>query len=317
MNAVRRAVAVLALLLAGGCGGASTAIVAAPGVPAGVPCGTVTIAVNPWAGYAANVAVVGYLLRTELGCTVRTKELTEDDSWAGIASGEVDVILENWGHDDLRRRYIDQQKVAVSLGATGNQGVIGWYVPPWMKAEHPDITDWQTLNRYAPLFRTGRSGKRGQFLAGDPSFVTNDAALITNLRLNYTVVHAGSEDRLIRAFQRAEADRTPLLGYFYEPQWLLAELDLVHIPLPRHRPGCDVDPKAVACDYPAYLLDKVGRAGFLRSGSPAVELIENFRWTNADQNAVARDLTVNGLSPDEAARRWLTAHPRQWRKWLP
>ncbi|MEU4425436.1 ABC transporter substrate-binding protein [Actinoplanes sp. NPDC024001] len=306
----------MTLLTVTGCGGASTAIVAPPGVPSGVPCGTVTIAVNPWAGYAANVAVVGYLLRTELGCTVRTKDLTEADAWAGLAAGTVDVILENWGHDDLRRRYIDQEKVAVSMGVTGNQGVIGWYVPPWMKAEYPDITDWRSLNRHAELFRTDRSGERGQFLAGDPSFVTNDASLITNLGLDFTVVHAGSEDRLIRAFRRAEAERRPLIGYFYEPQWLLAEVGLVHVALPRHRPGCDADPQKVACDYPAYALDKIARAAFLRSGSPAVRLIANFRWTNADQNTVARDLTVNGLTPDEAARRWLTAHPDSWRQWL-
>ncbi|WP_328471066.1 ABC transporter substrate-binding protein [Actinoplanes sp. NBC_00393] len=311
-----RRLLLLLLLLVTGCGGASAAIVAPPGVPAGVACGTVRIAVNPWAGYAANVAVVSYLLRTELGCEVRTTDLTEEASWAGIAAGDIDLILENWGHDDLRRRYIDQEKVAVSMGVTGNRGVIGWYVPPWMKAEYPDIDNWRALNRHAPLFRTDRSGERGQFLAGDPSFVTNDAALITNLDLDYTVVHAGSEDRLIRAFRQAEADRTPLIGYFYEPQWLLAEVDLVHVPLPRHRPGCDATPAEVACDYPAYHLDKIGRLGFLRSGSPAVELAENFRWSNADQNAVARDMTVNKLSPDDAARRWLAANPQTWRPWL-
>ena len=34
------------------------------------PCGTVNIAVNPWVGYEANAAVVGYVLQHELGCTV-------------------------------------------------------------------------------------------------------------------------------------------------------------------------------------------------------------------------------------------------------
>jgi glycine betaine/proline transport system substrate-binding protein len=298
--------------------GVTLGLLGTAGAPGGAQdAGTVRIAVNAWTGYEADYAVVADLLKSQLGYTVQRVDVDEYIAWQGFETGEVDAILEIWGHDAERATYIDEKGVAQDAGLMGVTGVIGWFVPGWMAEEYPDITDWRNLDRYAPLFRTARSGKRGQFLAGDPSFVTNDAALIANLRLDYTVVHAGSEDRLISAFRRAEADRTPLLGYFYEPQWLLAELDLVHIPLPRHRAGCDADPKTVACDYPAYLLDKVGRTGFLRSGSPAVELIENFRWTNADQNAVARDLTVKGLSPDEAARRWLAAHPDVWRKWLP
>ncbi|MBL7259330.1 ABC transporter substrate-binding protein [Paractinoplanes lichenicola] len=313
-----RALAALALVATlGACSASTTAITPAPGVPIAVPCGTVRIAVNPWVGYAANVAVVSYLLRQELGCTVETRDLTEDASWQGLARGDLDVILENWGHDEDKKRYIDDRRVAVEHGLTGNKGVIGWYVPPWLAAAHPDITDWRNLNKYAGLFRTGASGQRGQFLAGDPSFVTNDAALIRNLKLDFTVVYAGSENALIEAFRRAERSRTPLIGYFYAPQWLLSEIDLAHVTLPRYTPGCDSDPKKVACDYQPYDLEKIARKGFAESGSPAAELIKRFAWTDDDQNAVARDLTVARLSPDQAARRWLDANRATWQEWLP
>jgi glycine betaine/proline transport system substrate-binding protein len=207
--------------------------------------------------------------------------------------------------------------VAVELGLSGNKGVIGWYVPPWMTKENPDLTDWKNLNRYASLFRTAKSGLKGQFLDGDPSFVTNDGALMKNLKLDYTVVYAGSEDALIAAFQQAEADKTPLIGYFYAPQWLLSQVKLVHIALPAYKPGCDAVPEKVACDYQPYDLDKVGRKAFVDSGSPAAELIRNFHWTDDDQNQVARDLTVEKLSPDAAAKRWLDANRATWQKWLP
>jgi glycine betaine/proline transport system substrate-binding protein len=314
---VRRLLALALVATLGACSAAPATITPAPGVTRATACGAVRIAVNPWVGYAADVAVVSYLLRHELGCTVETRDLTEDASWQGLARGDLDVILENWGHDDLKKRYIDDQRVAVEHGLTGNKGVIGWYVPPWLAAAHPDITDWRNLNRYAPLFRTGASGQRGQFLAGDPSFVTNDAALIRNLKLDFTVVYAGSENALIEAFRRAERTRTPLIGYFYAPQWLLSEIELVHVTLPRYTPGCDSDPKKVACDYQPYDLEKIARKGFAESGSPAAELIKRFAWTDDDQNAVARDLTVARLSPDQAARRWLDANRATWQEWLP
>jgi glycine betaine/proline transport system substrate-binding protein len=314
---VRRLLAaVLAAVTLGGCSASAATITPAPGV-ARTACGTVTFAVNPWVGYAADVAVVSYLLRHELGCGVVRKDLTEDASWQGLAAGTVDVILENWGHDDLKKKYVDDRKVAVEQGLTGNKGIIGWYVPPWLAEEHPDIVDWTNLNKYARIFHTRESGAKGQFLAGDPSFVTHDAALIRNLKLGYTVVYAGSEDALIEAFRRAQLDRTPLIGYFYAPQWLLSEIKLVHVRLPQYRPGCDADPKKVACDYQPYDLEKIARKAFAESGSPAAELVKNFSWTDDDQNAVARDLTARKLSPDEAAKRWLDAHRPKWQAWIP
>ena len=317
MVRLRVATAVSSVLLLAGCGSEAAAITAPPGVPKNVTCGTVTIAVNPWAGSAADVAVVAAVLKQQLGCTVVTKEQTATGSWDALATGGVDVILENWGHDDLKKKYIDDRKVAVELGLTGNKGVIGWYVPAWMASAHPDILKWQNLNEYAGLFRTEKSGGKGQFLAGDPSFQSNDATLIKTLGLDFTVVYAGSEDKLIDAFRAAESGKTPLLGYFYEPQWLLSEVKLVHIPLPPYRPGCDADPATVRCDYQPYDLDKIGRAAFVSSGSPAATVVKNFTWTNADQNAVARDITVKGLSLDDAAQNWLDAHRSVWQKWLP
>ena len=312
----RAATAAVAVAALAGCGDSAAVIAAPPGVPH-VACGTVSIAVNPWVGYTADVAVVSYLLRQKLGCKVTQKNLTETASWQGIADNSIDVILENWGHDDLKKKYIDDSKVAVELGLTGNKGIIGWYVPPWMATEYPDIKNWKNLNKYASLFATSTTHGKGQFLGGDPSFVTNDATLIKNLKLDYTVAYAGSEDKLIAAFRQAETDHTPLIGYFYEPQWLLSEIKLVHIPLPLYRPGCDANPKTVACDYQPYDLDKIGRKQFVDSGSPAAELIRNFTWTNDDQNTVARDMTVKKLSADKAAKNWLDANPDVWEKWMP
>jgi glycine betaine/proline transport system substrate-binding protein len=279
------------------------------------PCGTVNIAVNPWVGYEANVAVVSYVLKNKLGCTVVHKDLKEEVSWQGFASGSVDVILENWGHEDLKKKYIDDQKVAVAFGPTENKGIIGWYVPPWMATQYPDITDWQNLNKYADLFKTSESGGKGQLLDGDPSFVTNDEALVKNLNLNFKVVYAGSEAALIEAFKTAEQQKKAVIGYFYEPQWFMSEVKLVHVNLPAYTAGCDANAKAVKCDYPPYTLDKIVSKKFADSGSPAVNMIKNFRWTNDDQNAVALDIT-NKVSYDDAAKKWVDANAAKVDAWL-
>ena len=35
-----------------------------------------------------------------------------------------------------------------TFGATGNVGIIGWYVPPWLAEEHPEVLDCKNLNDY-------------------------------------------------------------------------------------------------------------------------------------------------------------------------
>ncbi|HEY6793779.1 MAG TPA: ABC transporter substrate-binding protein [Kineosporiaceae bacterium] len=279
-------------------------------------CGTVNLAVNPWVGYEADAAVYAYVAKTKLGCTVVKKNLKEEVSWQGFSTGEVDLILENWGHTDLVKKYITDQKVAVDLGQTGNKGVIGWYVPPWLAKEHPDLLDWKNLNTYADKFTTSESGGKGQLLDGDPSYVTNDAALVKNLNLKFKVVYAGSEAALIQAFRQAETQKTWLLGYFYEPQWLFNELTLAHVKLPAYTEGCDADAVKVACDYPPYDLNKIGSARFTNSGTPAAALAKKFEWTNDDQNAVSRSITVDKLSDDAAAKKWVDANPDKVKAWL-
>jgi glycine betaine/proline transport system substrate-binding protein len=248
---------------------------------------------------------------------VQLKNLKEEVAWQGMGTGEVDAIVENWGHDDLKQKYITEQKTAVEAGPTGNTGAIGWWVPPWMTQQYPDITDWQNLNKYADMFKTSESGGKGQLLDGDPSFVTNDAALVKNLNLNYQVVYAGSEAALITAFRGAEQNKTPLLGYFYAPQWFLSEVKLQKVTLPAYTSGCDADAEKVACDYPDYKLDKIVSSSFAQKNGPGYQLIKNFTWTNDDQNLVAKYIAEDGMSPEAAAKKWVADNQDKVKSWLP
>lgn len=312
-HSVLGAVLVGALALAG-CGGAKVGDTSSG---AAGDCGTFNIAINPWVGYEANAAVLAHVAEKELGCKVTKKELKEEVAWQGFGTGEVDAVVENWGHDDLRKKYIDDQKTAVSAGSTGVTGQIGWYVPPWLAKEHPDILDWNNLNKYAAQFKTSESGDKGQLLDGDPSFVTNDEALVKNLNLDFKVVYGGSETALIQAFRQAEKEKKWVIGYFYSPQWLLNEIKLEKVKLPEYTPGCDADTEKVACDYPDYDLDKIVSKKFADANGPAYQLVKNFQWTNEDQNTVAKYIAEDKMKPEDAAKKWVEANPDKVKAWLP
>jgi glycine betaine/proline transport system substrate-binding protein len=302
-------------LVLAGCGGGNikSSDTSAAG---GKSCGDLNIAVNPWTGYVTNAHLIGYVAQTKLGCKVAYQDVKEEVGWQGMANGTIDTIVENWGHPDLKKKYITEQKTVEEAGPTGSKGIIGWYVPPWMAQKYPDITNWKNLNKYASLFKTSESGGKGQLLDGDPSYVTNDEALVKNLNLDYQVVVGGSEAALIQSFRSAEKNKKPLLAYFYEPQWFFSEMKLVKVNLPKWTPGCDSNPATVACDYPPYKLDKLISTKFAKSGSPAVGLVKKFTISNEDQNLVSTDIAEKGMSPDDAAKKWIDANPDKVKAWL-
>ncbi len=286
---------------------------------AGGDCGTFNMAVNPWVGYEADAYVVGYVADTKLGCQTDYKNLKEEVSWQGFGTGDVDVVIEDWGHPDLEKQYVKDKGgdgSAELFGPTGNVGIIGWYVPPWLAKEHPDITDWQNLNKYASQFATPESGGKGQFLGADPSYVQFDESIVSNLDLNFKVVFSGSEAASIAAFKKAEQNKEWLIGYFYEPQWFMSEVPLVKVDLPKYTPGCQDNEAKVACDYPETTLQKVASTDFVNSGSPAVDLVKNFEWTNDDQNLVAKYIADDGMKPEDAAKKWVEENPDKVDAWL-
>ena len=316
------AVAAAATLLLTACGGGSieeeTQANEEAAEAGGGECGDLKIAINPWVGYEASAYVVGEVAKQELGCNVSYPELKEDVAWQGFGTGEVDVIIEDWGHPDLEKKFFADQGdgTAMDMGPQGNVGIIGWFVPPWLAEEHPDILDYQNLNKYAKEFATSESGGKGQFLGADPSYVQFDEAIVSNLDLDFKVVFSGSEAASIEAFRKAEENKEWVIGYWYEPQYFNAEVPMQRVALPPYEEGCQDDPQEVACDYPETELKKIVSTEWSESDSSAVALVQNFEWTNEDQNVVAGYISADGMSREEAAAKWISDNPDKVEAWL-
>ena len=161
--------------------------------------GTVKIAINPWVGPRRTSAVVDYLLEEQLGYDRQDEKiLTEEVAWQGFETGEVDVDPRELGPRRTSRRSTSPtRRSPMDAGPNGVTGIIGWYVP---RVDARGVPGHHRLEQpqqvLADMFKTSESGDKGQFLGGDPTFVTNDEALITNLNLNYKVVYSGSEAAL-------------------------------------------------------------------------------------------------------------------------
>lgn len=317
------AVAACATFVLAGCGDSGsiddeTEANEAAASEAGGDCGEINMAVNPWVGYEASAYVVGTVAAEQLGCTVNYKDLKEDVSWQGFGTGEVDVVIEDWGHPDLEKKFFEESGdgSAMDFGENGNVGIIGWYVPGWLAEAHPEVLDWEGLNDFASEFATSESGGQGQFLGSDPSYVQFDEAIISNLGLDFKVVFSGGEAATIGAFEKAQENEEFLIGYFWEPQYVHAEVPMEKVALPPYEEGCQDDPAKVDCDYPETPLKKIVSTSWVDEGGPGVDLVQNFTWTNDDQNQVAAYITSDKMSPEDAAAKWISENQDKVDAWL-
>jgi glycine betaine/proline transport system substrate-binding protein len=285
---------------------------------------TVTIAVNPWTGSAANANVAKVLLEQQLGYTVELKELDEFAQFPALATGDLDSTLEVWpsGHAEDYATYIDAPEGGVvdggELGVVGN---IGWFIPTYLLDQHPELATWEGLNDNAALFATAETGDKGQMLDGDPSFTSYDKEIAQNLGLDYQVVVAGSEAALLSELKQAYGKKEPILLYWYTPHWANQVYAMSEVQLPAVTDACldsaaNKDGDGYACDYAPDVLYKAFNADLGTKAPAAFAFLSAMSYQNSDQEAIAFSIDQDGMPPEEAAQAWIDANPDAWQSWV-
>ena len=147
----------------------------AAGGGGGGDCGDVVINEQSWVGSTANVYVAKNLLENELGCTVSITKIAEIPVFEAMADGKVDVILEDWQHTTEYTKYVDE------LGHGEARRLAGRHRPHRLvraqvprRGRIPPSPRGRVWRRTRRCSRRAESGDKGQFLSGDPSYVTND-----------------------------------------------------------------------------------------------------------------------------------------------
>ena len=253
------------------------------------------------------------------GTPVELVDIDENATWPGLDTGDLDAVLEVWpsGHVEDYDTYVTDKGTVVDLGELGPVAKIGWYVPSYVLEEHPELATWEGLldPEVASIFATAETGDHGQFLMGDPSYVSYDEQIIANLELPLQFVVAGSEAAEITAVQQAVEAGEPLLFYFWQPHWLHSQLELAEIALPEVTDECLASAAAgdgnYDCDYPPDVLYKAANAGLEEKNPAAFAFLQNFQLTIDQQNEIAALVDGDGMTAAAAAAAVGRRQPRR------
>jgi len=285
-------------------------------------CGRVILNEQAWAGSTANTYIAKYVLEEELGCEVQITKITEIPAFQAMADGKIDAVLEDWQHVDEYATYIEEQGTVVDGGPLGVEGHIGWYIPKYLADANPEFSSWEGLKGKEDLFKTAESGSQGMFLGGDPSYVQKDKELIDALDLDFKHVTAGAEPAQVARWTQLYKQEKPVIFYWYTPQYLNQEYELVEVELPERTADCKDDAKSggnvdqYKCAYDTTIIMKLFSKQFADSGSPAFDVLKGMQLTNEDQEAVAKAIAGDKQDPDVAAKAWVDANQDKVQSWL-
>ncbi len=283
----------------------------------------IKLAENPWSGSQVNVAVAKILIEEQLGYPVEIVTIDENAQWPALASGDLDASLEVWpsGHAENVAQYIQDENVVENVGLLGPVGEIGWFMPAYVTEQTPELATWEGFTNpdNAQRFATAETGDKGQFLAGDPSWVQYDEDIINNLGMEMQVVTAGSEEAILAALDSAYSREEPIVFYFWTPHSVHAQYDLVQVELPGYSDECyaEAESGGVDCAYPSDELFKIVSADLKDKAPDVYTFLRNFNYSTEDQIEMIAAVELDEKSPEEAARAWIEGNKDTWQAWLP
>jgi len=247
-------------------------------------------------------------------------------TYTALLSGEIDVFMEMWGDnleyypDDLAAGKLKE------LGLNFGDNAQGLYVPRYViegDAERgiepiaPDLKTVEDLKDYAHVFADPEEPSRGRIYGAISGWaidtVMRKKYVAYGLDEMYNYVDPGSDAALAAAFASAYQRGEPIVGYYWEPTWLLGKYDLV---LLEDRP---YDPELfneglTAC--PSIAVTICVSNNFYDKNPEFVAFLEKYESSSAITSAALSYVQDTGEGFDEAAKWFLRENDALLDEWL-
>lgn len=292
----------------------------------------IIISENNWASQKVLARIAKQLLEN-MG--YRTELVTADSNaqFASMGAGDLHFQMEVWEGccGASFQKEVDAGRV-IDAGSYTALTREEWYYPDYVEEICPGLPKWEALNDCAEKLSTPETAPNARFLAGPADWHPEDLTRVEALDLNVTVVNAGSADALFAELKSAASRKEPILLFNWSPNWVGAAYPGKFIEFPKRdkaKPGekskCESDPSwginkdaihDCGAAFPAFL-KKAMWAGMPDKFPCAAEFIRNIDLTNAQINAAAALVDVDGLDHDKAATAWLESNQSTVAKWIP
>lgn len=249
----------------------------------------ITLAYVEWDTEVASTNVVAHVLE-DMGYKVNVTPLDNAIMWEAVSKGEADAMVAGWlpgTHAAQLEKYGDDM---VDLGANLEGAKIGLVVPSYM-----NVNSIEDLSAEASKTITGIEPGAGIMSATETALTEYPNLADWNLL-------PSSSGAMTVALNKAYSNNEEIIITGWSPHWKFATYDLKYLE----------DPKGVFGGEES--IHTFVRKDLDKDKEDAYKLLDAFNWTTEDVEEVMLDIQ-NGMTPKEAAKKWIDANKDKVEAW--
>lgn len=286
----------------------------------------VIISEQNWTGSTVICQVMKYIIEEKLNTPVKVNVLNGSVTWVGMDKGDVDVFSEIWESAEIEgiKKYTEEKKTC-EVVLSYPDAPQAYYVPKYVVDEY-GIKTIEDLKGKEKIFDIDGDGK-GDVWGGPTSWKVNEMTKIKvrdyGLDLNVLGVEQWA---WLTTLKSSIMKKKPVIFYYWEPEWLFTEYDLVKVQEPAYDPAkwkfvqkhpeqskitCEMEPTNVW----------VGLSKKMEARLPKVyKFYKNWSMPIDEVSALIALVTdlpdKPKLSAPAAAKKWVEEHPEIVNGWL-
>ncbi len=283
----------------------------------------IKLTTHDWTGQLVTTKIMGEVLK-KAGYNVEYVQADYIAQFAGLKTGDLHVAMEIW--ETTGREAMDEATATgkvVNLGETGMQAIEEWWYPTYMEEQCPGLPDWKALNACAEKFSTPETAPLGRYLGGPVTWGGFDDERVKALKMDFEVVHAGTDAALFAELESAYQRKAPIVMWLYSPHWAPAKYDGKFIKFPPYSAECYNDASvgmnpdaAYDCGKPTGPIWKVAWAGVEKKWPGAAAAIKKFNINNDEMGAMVSAIDLDKKSTDDVVAKWMADNEARWSTWI-
>ena len=283
----------------------------------------IKIITNNWTSQLVLSNVVAGVLKSK-GYNVEFKSSDTQLQYTALASGDMDFQVEVWEGSQAESFNKAVAAGALDLGAHNAVTREDWWYPKYMNEMCPGLPDWKALDACAAKLATAETGTKGRFVGPPADWGKHYSERIQALKMNFQEVPVGQAATLWAELQAAYDRKEPIVLFNWTPNFIEAKFEGQFVEFPEYAAECYSDPKwgsnpdaIYDCGAPAKgYLKKAGSKQLMEKWPGAVEILKKVNFTNPQIAAAAAMVDVDGMTPEDAAAKWIKDNEVTWKAWV-
>lgn len=286
----------------------------------------VIIAEQSWTGSTVICQVMKYAVEEKLNIPVKIKLLNGSVTWVGMDKGDVDIFSDIWETAEIQsmKKYTEDKKTC-EVVLSYPQAPQGWFIPRYVSEKY-GIKTLEDLKGKEKIFDMDGDGQ-GELWGGPTSWKVNEITSIKIRDYGLDFENLGVEQwAWLTTLKAAVVKKQPVIFYYWKPEWLFTQYDLVKIQEPAYDPAkykyvqkqpekskitCEMQPTDVWVGISKKMKSRLPKAyQFFKNWSIPIDEVNHLI-------AMVTDLPDNPeMSPADAAKKWVEEHPEIVNTWL-